>query len=459
MKKIMLIAASAFFLGALPAVAAQNTSTHKPLRAFAPGEKVAFIGDSITHSCNWVAWLKYIVNTRYAYLPEVEFLNFGIAGDSCWNVKHRLEWDVLPHKFDRAFIMLGMNDCPAGIWGSENPSESEIQRRSSRVMSYTRYMTNIISRLEKSGVEVVLLTPSPFDEYSKDLNAENFQGRNERGIASYAEAVRTLAREHSLSFVEFHRPITEILKKNPDLKMCGRDRVHPRQNGSICMAALVAEAMGIVEHEANKISIDVLDRTGHRISNLPNGGFRFLCDNKILPFPVSSVSSFSRMEKSIESIRKLKSEFLSVKNLSAGNWTLKADGNVIGTFSNEELSKGIDMSYCNTPSQIAAAEAKKAMDKWRDKVVALRNIIMTRQVLRIQKADPYDVEKAMPILDKWLKTGQGKGQDDYFGPIFETFRKMSGREEELRFEVEKAGHEFFARCKGVAYEIEIVPAK
>jgi lysophospholipase L1-like esterase len=458
MKKLFLVIISALTLGALAADNDEEKS-FKPLRAFAPGERVAFIGDSITHSCNWIAYLKYIVNTRYAFLPEVEFLNFGVAGDSAWNVKHRLDWDILPYKFDRAFIMLGMNDCTPGIWSNENPSEREIKRRNSRVESYIKYMTNIISRLEKSGVEVVLVTPSPFDEYSTDLKAENFIGRNERGLTTYAETIRQLAGERTLSFVDFHKTMTAVLKKSPELKLCGPDRVHPRQNGSICMAAILADAMGIGGYQDSEVSIDYLDKNNKNITYLPKGGIRFLYANRMLPFPTAAIGSFSKLEKSVEAVKKLKSEYLTVKNLPKGKWILKAGNNNLGIFSDIELSEGIDLSYFNTPSQLAAGKAKEAMEAWRDKIKSLRNIVMTRQILKIQKVDPYDVANAMPVLDKWLTSGPGKDQKEYFGPIFKKFEKTAASESELRKSIDDASKAFFLLCKGVSYDIEVIPAE
>jgi len=66
-------------------------------------EKIVFIGDSLTE---WFNFAKY--------LPHLEIVNEGIAGDTTYGLLERLE-DVLEIKAGKVFLMIGINDVFNGF--------------------------------------------------------------------------------------------------------------------------------------------------------------------------------------------------------------------------------------------------------------------------------------------------------------------------------------------------------
>ena len=87
--------------------------------AFREGEKVLFLGDSITHGGWYVAQLQYIWQLRNPG-RRATFVNCGICGNTAKSGLDRFDWDVAPERPDRIFIMFGMNDVGhGGYWNPE----------------------------------------------------------------------------------------------------------------------------------------------------------------------------------------------------------------------------------------------------------------------------------------------------------------------------------------------------
>jgi len=81
---------------------------------FRDGDRVCFVGDSITKQGGYHAQILLFYATR---LPEVrvQMWNCGIAGDTAAGGVKRYDWDIAPHKPTVVSIMMGMNDVGGGI--------------------------------------------------------------------------------------------------------------------------------------------------------------------------------------------------------------------------------------------------------------------------------------------------------------------------------------------------------
>ena len=217
-------------------------------RQFRPGERVAFLGDSITHAAKYTSYLQMALAKRYGENPPI-IVNCGRNGDRASGVvkSGRLDWDVLASRPDRVFVMLGMNDVSRDKWKSVEPESKEVAAaREEAMRSYSTRMREIAVRLKEAGRSVVLMTPSPYDQYGT-FDDKAFLGCNEPGLARCAEIVRKLALEMDLPLVEIHRPMTELLKKGTYDRLCGKDRVHPQEVGHSLIAAFVMGACGEAE--------------------------------------------------------------------------------------------------------------------------------------------------------------------------------------------------------------------
>lgn len=96
--------------------------------AFRDGETVCFAGDSITQDGTYIELLNNYYQSRY---PErrVRLVNCGVGGDTLFDLIPRLESDVLAHKPDWIFVMIGTNDMNRRLYGGgKNGAEYEKRR-------------------------------------------------------------------------------------------------------------------------------------------------------------------------------------------------------------------------------------------------------------------------------------------------------------------------------------------
>lgn len=208
---------------------------------FAPNERIAFLGDSITAFELHLRDLRWFMARKYGTQSPF-FLNCGTAGDSTANGIARVTYDLMTMNPDRVVVMFGMNDNSYGSW-----SDGVSSGHAARLVAYADNLRTLVEtiRAAKPGVRIDLMTPSPYDEYSTDLGSDRHVGANSVGLRDFAAAVRTVAAEKSLNVIDVYGPMTAIEKARPTgLHYSGNDRVHPADAGSRFIAAAILSAAG-----------------------------------------------------------------------------------------------------------------------------------------------------------------------------------------------------------------------
>lgn len=372
---------------------------------FAPGERIAFFGDSITHGGRYWAYLQLFAALRHPGW-NVRCFNAGISGDTAGGGIGRWDWDVKSLKPDRAFVMFGMNDVDRDAYATTTPTEAEGKRRAGALARYRDNQRKLAGMVRDAGVKTVLVTPSPYDQYSEQP-ARNFLACNEVGLAACAGIVRDLAAERMLGTVEFHAPLTGQLKAHPDLRLCGGDRVHPQGAGHLLMAALVLEAMG----EPATVATVVIDAEKGKVEKLADGktrnavvtavsakpdGVRFTYAPKALPLP--AFPEYLADDKIYPLTEKFNRETIVVKGLAEGRYDLAFDGKTVGTFAAAEFGKGVNVALLDTPNQRRAQETFKVVEELRTFENDRRILAEKDRSLRALKIALDDFAAA----DKWL---------------------------------------------------------
>ena len=74
------------------------------------GDRVVFLGDSITHAGHYVEPIESMLWCTFPEL-ELEFFNAGVSGDVAAQAAERLDAEVICHDPDLVFVLLGMNDA------------------------------------------------------------------------------------------------------------------------------------------------------------------------------------------------------------------------------------------------------------------------------------------------------------------------------------------------------------
>lgn len=211
------------------------TPTCPPWR---PGAVVAMVGDSITSNGRWWATVREQVLARAPGQP-VEFRNCGISGGSASGACQRYDWDIAPHRPTAACVMFGMNDVNRGLY-QEAPSAAQLSERAAALTDVLRHLTALTTRLQQDGVQVVLVTPTPFDQYAPQRPVPNLPGVDD-ALAIVGGMVRGLGAGRGLPVVDLHTPLR--LRVAAGEPLVGDDRVHPGDAGHAAMAELVLAAL------------------------------------------------------------------------------------------------------------------------------------------------------------------------------------------------------------------------
>lgn len=226
----------------------------------APGQRIVFLGDSITDAGGYIAWLDahyFVSGKEDAYQPP-QLINLGLPSETCSglsepahpfprpDVHERLDRVLELSDPDVVFACYGMND---GIY---HPFDQ------TRFEKYKQGILRIVAKCKAAGVKVVLLTPPPFDPQPlrkqgrlAKLGADSFSWKTpyedyDQVMRRYAEWVLTLSDEADVVIDLFH-PIEQYLAKRrseaPDFAI-SEDGVHLDAKGHQLIAEAIVRKSG-----------------------------------------------------------------------------------------------------------------------------------------------------------------------------------------------------------------------
>lgn len=345
-----------------------------PDATFHDKDRWAVIGDSITQSRTYYAWIYLYYATRFPDL-RLDAFNCGISGDSASGALRRYEWDIQPNHANVATIMLGMNDVSRRLYGDSPPDEANLSRREEVLQNYRQNLVDLTARLQADGARVIFITPSPFDE-TADISAPHQRGVN-GALARCADLMREIAAETDSAVVDLHRPMTALNLRlqatDPTATIVGRDRIHPELPGQFVMAYYFLKGAGLpstvsaVEIDAS--STKVLKAENAEITGLSrkDGALTFTSLEKSLPYPVPDECRIALDWVPFQ--QDFNQEILRVTGLAAGTHTLLIDEEPVGEFSADEFAAGINLATLNSAPQVRqAAEVLALVRKWQESI-------------------------------------------------------------------------------------------
>ena len=337
---------------------------------FEEGERVVFVGNSITHGGHYHSfiWLYYM--SRFPDKP-ITIMNAGIGGESAWDMKDRLDYDVFNRKPTYVTLTFGMNDTGYDIYMKDDAKELSEQRIAKSLESYREIEERLLA---KNKIKKVLIGGSPYDETSR---FNNFILRNKNNaILKIIDAQRTSAKKNGWGFVDFNQPMREISRKEQEadstFTFCRIDRIHPDNDGQMVMAYLFLKAQGLAGDEVSSVSIDayhssVITHKNCKISKLKKNGADLTFDYLAyaLPYPLDSISRSGWGNKRsqrdamrlVPFMEEFNQERFQVTNLEKGMYRLTIDNQFIDNLSSEKLANGVNLAdYPNTPQYQQAAK-------------------------------------------------------------------------------------------------------
>lgn len=211
------------------------------------GDKVAFLGDSITQAGQNSAggYVQLIGKALEANGVKIEIIGAGISGHKSNQMLERLDRDVLSKKPQWMTLSCGVND----VWHGEKGVTLE---------DYKKNITEIVTKAQAAGVKVVILTSTMIQE-------DQSTPANQKLVA-YNEFLRVLAREKKCLLAdlnaEMQSALAEAAKSQPSAAKANvltSDGVHMAFAGNQMMAIGVLKGLGLSAAELTKGTSHWLD--------------------------------------------------------------------------------------------------------------------------------------------------------------------------------------------------------
>ena len=357
------------------------------------GDRVAFLGDSITQQRLYTTYLEAYTLSRYPKW-KLTFRNVGWGGDTSWlrqrshtdeaklfaagpeeqqkmveqAVAAGLGRDVLPLKPTAITIKFGMNDHAYQAF------------REDIFRAYVRSQSQLAKVLEKNGARVAFLTPQPIEDKRPDPDkvAKNMS------LRKFSDGLKQVAVEQHALFVDQFDPYMAIMMQaragDTTALIGGGDAVHPGPPGHTIMAWAVLKGLGASPLVS---SAEITVQNGK-----PKAGSLKQCKLQKLKAEGDSIS-FDRIDASLPMpidsralpalklapiLNDLSRYELKVTGLTADKYDVAIDGEKAGTVTKEELAAGWNMTTAEGPIAKQTAELLKLVfdknnvffERWRN---------------------------------------------------------------------------------------------
>ena len=439
------------------------------------GDRVVFLGDSITHNGLYHSFLYLFYQTRYPEMP-VDFFNCGVSGGRTVDALDRLQEDVLSLNPDVVVVNLGMNDVGTSQFTEKEPEERD--RTTKRMLDrYQQLMSEIVLEIKQFNPEIriILTSPSPYDQTGNQKRTSAV-GKND-AIAKVTEFLASLADDHDLEFVDFHSPINKWNKErqasDPDFSIIGRDRVHPGPMGHLLMAAIFLDHLGTME-SVSEIELNIDSGSAElgtnknvSVENLEysNNTIRFNALASSLPYPIETVERKSGEDPAVAALdfidfqETMNREILKVSGLENNDFELRIDGEKVGVYSGKQLAEGISLAANSTTPQYQQAFKVAVMNEQRRNLERpLRAPTWVKHKVLIEGGvDPADEQASEEYMKKWRN---GEAHRDYRGSYDrENTQFKDPREAEARRQqIAELVAEIYSTAKPRMHSYEILPA-
>ncbi len=209
------------------------------------GQKIAFMGDSITQqgAGSPSGYVHLVISGLEANGIKAIAVPAGISGHKSNDMLGRLERDVLAKKPDWMTLSCGVND----VWHGTNGVPLE---------QYKQNMTAIVDKTQAAGIKVMILTSTMIGEDEPNAN-------NQKLIA-YNDFLRSLAVEKKCLLVDLNADMQAAVKEaggagSKKGNVLTGDGVHMNLAGNRMMATGVLKGFGLNAEQIQKAQNAWLD--------------------------------------------------------------------------------------------------------------------------------------------------------------------------------------------------------
>lgn len=209
------------------------------------GDKIAFLGDSITQAgAKPAGYCKLIIDTLNEKGLEVKARYAGISGHKSNQMLARFEKDVLSHSPQWMTLSCGVND----VWHG---------KRGVSLEDYKTNITSIVDQAQAAGIKVIILTSTMIKEDPSNEANQTLKG--------YNDFLVQLSKEKNCLLADLNQIMQETIKtmeKDSRGNTVTSDGVHMNSAGNMMMARGILEVMGLTSSE--------LDTMEKKWADIPN---------------------------------------------------------------------------------------------------------------------------------------------------------------------------------------------
>lgn len=303
------------------------------------GQRVAITGDSITEQR---LYSKFIETYLRVCLPDLELrvIQLGWSGETAPGFAGRMDNDLLPWKPDVVTTCYGMNDGHYRVYDESIGS------------AYSHAMGDIVGRLKKAGVTVVVGGPGVVDShwFKKDPPGAKLYNEN---LAHLSKLAKSVAESEGFPFADVFGAMQVAMEQakpalGDEYDVAGKDGIHPGPNGHLIMAYAFLKAMGL-DGRIGTITLDFQGKAvaseGHRIVGEEPG--RVDLESSRYPFCFTGDAKSPSGTRSILQYVPFNADLnrlvLVVRNLDGPRGKVTW-GTTAKSFSREELEKGVNLA-------------------------------------------------------------------------------------------------------------------
>ncbi len=336
------------------------------------GDRVVFLGDSITEQKLYTTYVEAYALTRHPKW-SLTFRNTGWGGDTAWlrqrfhpdekklfaaddatqqtmvedSVGRGLARDVLPLKPTFVTIKFGMNDHAYQAF------------REDIFHAYVRSQAEEAKVLEAHGARVAFLTPQPIEDIKK-AGANPDKDERNISLSKFCDGLKEVAEKNNATFVDQFNPYMAMLLReragNPANTIGGGDAVHPGPIGHTVMAWAVLKGLGatalVSSAEIDASAKKVIGAEACSVSHLKADGNSVSFDrlDNALPMPIDERAETAlKLAPILDDLDNLN---LKVTGLPEGKYQVNIDGKPVAAVTSADLAKG--WNYADVPGPITA---------------------------------------------------------------------------------------------------------
>jgi lysophospholipase L1-like esterase len=395
--------------GGVATAAPGVNAPYPPPFTFTAGQAFGFIGDETVYDGRWCQYVENFFCTRYPDRKMI-FYNAGVKADTAADILERLDADILERKLDYAILQLGTWD---GGLDSFDPAKAH---------AFQLNLTALLDRIEAARILPLLMSPPPVDvrtHQERVASDDSYRFRmaplasDYNGVLGYMTGILgDQAMQRRLRFIDAWGTLGALTSRerrvNPAFSLVP-DGLLPDAGGHAVMAAAVLDALD--PENARRATEILLMRgegdppwrsktTGGSLSQLTGTANQvsFIWLAKSLPWAMPEAAFIGARVAGID--ERFNRERLQVVGLAEGKYELLIAGEVLDTFSSDQLAVGIDLHllWGRPEYQRAQAIAKLNEERYRSAVHPMRDL--WEEVKRVRVNYPGDDARRAQVLTK-----------------------------------------------------------